>query len=131
MRFYNYILTVNEIADVFEAEEDITGEDSGSDKDWSPAHDQDDLESDDQPKNNKQDQIMTAGSKGNQAVVQEESEVRVYMDPPVEYTNRDTDRDSDDSDQPYNLVQHFPRHSQGSGSQLRKSGRTLEDGSRG
>lgn len=106
---------------MLEDEIDISGEDSGSDKDWSPACDQGDSnDSDDETENSVVDRMMTLGSSGNRAIVHEEAEVRVYMDPPVERPDGDTDRDSDDSDQPEGLVLHFPRRILGSGAQTRK-----------
>ena len=111
---YRTGLTVNEIADFFEDDtvEDISGDDSGSDKDWGPGReDSDDDDSNEEP---------VAGSSGNRAIVHDQAEVRVYMDPPVERQDGDTDVDSDDSDQPEGLVQHFPRRILGSGAQSRK-----------
>ena len=42
------------------------------------------------------------------------------MDPPVERADGDTDRDSDDSDEPTGLVTHLPRRLLGSQAQMRK-----------
>lgn len=37
------------------------------------------------------------------------SETRVYLEPPIERADGDTDKDSDDSDEPTGLVCHLPR----------------------
>ncbi len=47
---------MNEIADLFEDIPDISGEDSGSDKDYVPARDQDSSSSDEETINQKQNQ---------------------------------------------------------------------------
>ncbi len=53
-----------------------------------------------------------------------ESEVRVYIDPPQERADGDTDQDSDDSDFPDGLIHHFPRRILESGAQVRKRKRS-------
>ena len=67
---------------------------------------------------------MSSGSTGNRAVVHEESEIRVYIDPPEEHADGDTDKDSDDSDEPDGLIHHFPRRLLESGAQARKRKRS-------
>lgn len=51
-----------------------------------------------------QDMFVKAGKR-----TPAEEEIRVYMDPPVERPDGDTDKDSDDSDEPTGLVSHLPR----------------------
>ena len=88
---------MSDIADLLEDnpwDEDISGEDSGSDKDWGPPQAQEDsTESDNEPVNNYGAEAVTSStSSGNQAVMNEDPEVRVYMDPPVERPDMDTQR---------------------------------------
>ena len=86
-KFYRNVLSVNEITDLFDDIPDISGDDSGSDKDWRPARDQDSSSSDEETINHKQDRKKTSG---NQAIVNENAELRVYTDPPVERAEEDT-----------------------------------------
>ena len=79
---------MNEIADLFEDIPDISGEDSGSDKDYVPARDQDSSSSDEETINQKQNRKKTSE---NQARVREDAELRIYIDPPVERAEGDTD----------------------------------------
>ena len=79
---------MNEIADLFEDIPDISGEDSGSDKDYVPARDQDSSSSDEETINQKQNRKKTSE---NQASVSEDAELRIYIDPPVERAEGDTD----------------------------------------
>lgn len=124
---------MNDIADLLEDnpwDEDISGEDSGSDKDWGPPQAQEDsTDSDNEPVNNNEAGAVTSStSSGNQAVVNEDPEVRVYMDPPVERPDMDTDKDSDDSDQPDGLIHHFSHRLLGSGAHSRKRKRANKGG---
>ena len=53
---------------------------------------EDSTDSDNEPVNNNDAGAVTSStSSGNQAVVNEDPEVRVYMDPPVERPDMDTD----------------------------------------
>ena len=72
--FYRTGLTVNDIADLLEDNpwdsEDISGEDSGSDKDWGPAQDQEDsFDSNIEPDNNEAGVVASGTtSSGNRAM---------------------------------------------------------------
>ena len=52
---------------MLEDEDNISREDSGSDKDWGPARDQEDStdSDDDELDNNNEERVMTSGSSGN------------------------------------------------------------------
>ena len=99
---------------------DISGEDSGSNKDWDPLKAQEDSTHSDNEPVNEAGAVTSRTSSGNQAVVYEDPEIRVYMDPPVERPDMDTDKDSDDFDQPDGLIHHFLRLLLGSGADARK-----------
>ena len=72
--------------------------------------------------------MTSSTSSGNQAVMNEDPEVRVYMDPPVERPEMVTVKDSDDSDQPDGLIHHFSHCLLCSGAHARKRKRANKGG---
>lgn len=138
------LVTTNDIADALDAMEEDSFDDSDADKDYEVEKESSSSSSpedtgDEEERRDEEERLDKGNGDEEERLDKEKekekerkalklpkkpTEVRVYMNPPVEKADGDTDKDSDDSDEPSCLVKHLPRRLLGAGAKKRQTRRT-------